>query len=251
MPNKIKFQRFSWLIVLAAMIAIWEFLARYTQVPRALFPSPQTTLVAFIEISRGDLWNAVALSLFRCFTGFFIGTSLGIAIGVTMGLNETLYNALSPLLNALYAIPSVALIPIFMVWLGLTNSTIIASVSLASFINVVMVSATGIKNVPQTVIKTAKAMGARGAQLVLNIYLPLSLSSIFTGMKLGIEHAWKTSIAAEMLIGIKGLGMSLSEAEGLLRVDILFATVVLIGTFGWFFERILTHVEKRLVKHVP
>ncbi|MDI3517509.1 MAG: sulfonate transport system permease protein [Thermotogota bacterium] len=249
MSSKVRFQRFSWLIVLAIVIVIWELLARYTRIPRVLFPSPQTTFVAFIEMSKGDLWNAVSLSLLRCLAGFSIGTSLGLAIGITMGLSGTFYNALSPLFNAIYAIPSVALIPVFMVWLGLTNSTIIASVSLASFINVVMTSATGIKNVPQTVIKTAKAMGAKGTRLVLSVYLPLSLRSIFTGMKLGIEHAWKTSIVAEMLIGIKGLGMSLTEAEGLLRVDILFATVVIIGAFGWLFERILAHVEKRLVKY--
>ncbi len=120
----------------------------------------------------------------------------------------------------------------------------------ACFLNVAINTATGVRKVPQDLVNTAKVMRAGKPTLLLRIYLPLSVDNIFTGLKLGIEHAWKLTIAAEKLIGASGLGNTLMEAEGLLRMDILFATAIVIGMMGWAFERIISRIERRFKKNV-
>ncbi len=167
-----------------------------------------------------------------------------------MGLSETVYEMLSPLIGVLYSLPGIAMIPIFMIWMGLSDAMIMVVSGVACFLNVAMNTATGVRKVPQDLVNTAKAMGAGKLTLLLRIYLPLSMDNIFTGLKLGIEHAWKLTIAAEMLIGASGLGNMLMQSEGLLRIDMLFATVVVIGGIGWSFERIISYLERMSKKNV-
>lgn len=134
--------------------------------------------------------------------------------------------------------------------MGLSDSMIIVVSGIASFLNVALSTATGIRAIPKELINSAKAMGAQNLTLLLRIYLPLSAGDIFTGLKLGIEHSWKLTIAGEMLIGASGLGNMLMEAEGLLRMDILFATAIVIGMMGWTFERTISRIERRFKKNV-
>ncbi|MCD6363136.1 MAG: ABC transporter permease [Synergistetes bacterium] len=231
------------------MLISWWILAEERILPPVLLPSPTKVAETLLSlINGGELGSALYHTLIKAMLGFITGSIIGIATGLMMGISETAYEMLSPMIGTLYSLPGIVMIPLFMIWMGLSDSMIIVVSGIASFLNVALSTATGIRAIPKELINSAKAMGAQNLTLLLRIYLPLSAGDIFTGLKLGIEHSWRLTIAGEMLIGASGLGNTLMEAEGLLRMDILFATAIVIGMMGWAFERIISRIERRFKK---
>ncbi len=197
-----------------------------------------------------DVIIEILKTLQRGAIGFFIGAAIGIATGTVMGIKPFIYDVASPIINMLYSLPALAMVPVLMVWMGLSDSMIITVAAISTFIQTSINTATGIKNVPQGIVNSAKSMGANTLTLISSVYLPLATPNIFTGLRLGVEQAWKITIATEMLIGANGLGNMLVESESLLRVDILFATIIIIGIVGYALERIISAIEKRYSTHV-
>ncbi len=217
-----------------------------------IFPPPTEVFSSLYKLLLSkEVISDVFKTLQRSIVGFLTGAVIGITTGTIMGIRPFIYDVMSPLINMLYSLPALAIVPVLMVWMGLSNEMIITIVALTSFIQISLNTATGIKNVPESIVNSAKSMGAGTLMLIQSVYIPLAAPSIFTGLRLGIEQAWKITIATEMLIGANGLGNMLVESESLLRVDILFATIIVIGIVGYTFERVLSIIEKRYSTYVP
>lgn len=223
-----------------AVLAVWELIAATGMIHAALFPSLQQIFSTMVSLTQqGILLQDVLGSLSRLLVSVIIGIALGTSIGLFMGTSRLVERALSPLLSFGLAVPGIALIPLAILWFGLTEKTIIAILALEVTLVVMLNTWGAVKTVEQRFINAARTMGADGLQLFLRVLLPGSLPGLITGYRLGFSRAWRILVAGEMLAGVaNGLGYRIYEARQLLASDIVYAGIIVIGVFGLILERV-------------
>ena len=232
----------SWISILAALGA-WEAVARLNIVPTQLFPPFSKVLAALAQMAlSGELPRHYARTLARVVLGFGLGSTLGIGVGLATAYHRLTYGALYPLVALLYAVPAVAWIPLFMLWIGLGEGLPVAVVFMCSFPPMVYSTLTGARSAGEDLIKVAKTLGADDLQVVATVLLPQALPHILSGLKVEAGMAWRSCFVTEMVAMSSGLGLLAMEAQSILRVDQILAVVMVLAAsnylFHWIFERL-------------
>ncbi len=235
--------------VLAALAA-WELAARYAPVPTQLFPPFSGVVRALIELAAsGELPLHYVRTLARVVIGFGLGSTLGVAVGAASAYHRLTYGGVYPLIGLLYAVPAVAWIPLFMLWVGLGEALPVAVVFMCSFPPTAYATLTGARSVDVEMIRVAKTLGAEGFVLVREVVLPQALPHILSGLKVEAGMAWRTCFVTEMVAMSSGLGLLAMEAQSVLRVDQILAVVLVLAAsnyaFSWAFERLELSILQR------
>lgn len=231
-----------------ALLVLWEIFVRVNWLDSRFFPTPTTIMATLWEmIKNGILFSDLKISLYRIFGGFLIGAVPGIIIGLTMGLFPLVKIILDPIIAATYPIPKLALMPLIMILLGLTELEKMVIIALGTFFLVLINTVAGVVNLDKIYMDVAKNYGASKKDYYLTVALPGALPLIFTGLKLGMGMALLLIVAAEMNGASSGIGYRIWESYAIFNIPEMFVSFIVMSMLGYLFTIFLDEVERLIV----
>lgn len=250
--------RVSWLgaivlgmLVPVVLLGLWQWGATNGSFSSSQLPTPSAVFSALVElIERGTFWSHVAISLQRVLLGFAIGASAGLFIGSVVGLSPTVSRLLSPTIQAFRAVPSLAWVPLLVLWMGIYEGPKVTLVAIGAFFPVFTTVASGFMHADRKLIEVGRAYGLSGASLVTGVLLPSAAPTIFAGLRLGLAQSWLFVVAAELIASSKGLGFLLIDSQNTLRTDILLLSIISLAILGKTTDYILSTIERRTLRWV-
>ncbi len=240
----------------AGILLLWQALAWAGMLEQGLFSSPAQVFSDMLGLERLSAGGKPVLlghflaTLRRLLLGSLIGISLGIVAGVLMGLFDRLNRLLSPVLAVILPIPGIAMAPLFIIWMGFGDGTIVAIGAVASFFPLAYNASAGVRSVDRRLVRAALVMGVRGPAMVLHVYVPWAAIHILTGVRQGLARCWRTVVAVE-LVAATGLGMGymIWDAAEHLRVSVVFGGIILLGiTFTVIDKGLMAALERATVR---
>ena len=215
------------------IVVVWQGIDSAEIWPDNIFPSPIDVGEDLLYgISDGSLFYGIATSMWRLVIGLAIAISGGMLLGIFMARVETVNQTIGSLVLGLQSIPSVAWVPLAILWFGLSDSGIIFVTAIGAIFAVTINTYTGVKNIDPSFIEAARNMGAKGSQLVTTILIPAAFPYMITGFKQGWAFAWRGVIGAELLFSFLGLGFLLNVGRQLNDVSQVIAMMLVIMGIG-------------------
>jgi sulfonate transport system permease protein len=236
------------LAVPLALLALWQTVTALGVFERSQLPGPLDVLAACAElIARGELAGHVLASLRRVLLGFAIGAGLAVAVGTAVGLSRRTEALLGPTLQALRAIPSLAWVPLLVLWMGVGEGPKLTLVAIGVFFPVLTSLVGGIRQIDRKLVEVAVAYGLSGAGLARQVLLPAALPALLTGLRLGLAQGWLFLVAAELIGASRGLGFLLVDGQNSGRTDLIVLSIVLLALIGKATDALLHGAERRLL----
>lgn len=227
-------------------LAIWEYAGRELW-PIMLAP-PTEVFAAWIDlVLSGRLPNALVHSFEHMLLGYFIAVATAIPLGILLGRSTYVRWALSPFVDAIYATPSVAYIPLIIVWFGLQFKARVFIVFIMCFFEILIDTQQGIRSMNQNYLDVGTSFDMSWFDTQRKILLPASLPYVFTGLRLGIGRAVRAMIVAEIFLAIVNLGAILENAGVRFQTDVQLAVVVTISVIGVVMQGIVTGTERVVI----
>jgi sulfonate transport system permease protein len=239
--------RLAGLILPLAFLALIEALVRASILPEHLVPAPSSIATTLWQLGGERLGRHIGASTVRVLAGFVIGSALALLLGAAMGLSRRLDALLDPAFQALRAIPSLAWVPILLLWMGIDEAPKIALVAIGAFFPVQLSVVAGIRGVDRKLIELGEVNGLSRRALFTRILLPASLPHIFTGLRTGLSLAWMFMVAAELIAATRGLGYLLSDGRETGRPDLVFGAILLLALLGKLSDSVLKTIETRVL----
>jgi ABC-type nitrate/sulfonate/bicarbonate transport system permease component len=232
-------------ISLVVVLCAWEYLGRH--INPVLFTYPTAVGGAAVKmIASGELWKYLSQSLIVLFAGLALATVFGIALGLIMARFWVVDVALDTYITALYSIPSVALVPVLVLWFGFETTAKIAVVFLFTFFPIVINTQQGVKNVDYRLTEVGRAFRCSERQLWIHIVLPAAVPYIVTGLRLAIGRGLIGMVLADLYTAITGIGYLISRYASIYRTDAMFVPIATLGLLGITLTGLLRFVEKRV-----
>jgi len=233
------------------LVVIWQSISMSDIWPNNIFPSPYEVGEDLVYMaSDGSLFFGIATTIVRLVVGLAIAIGGGIVLGVLMARIETINQTIGSLVLGLQSIPSIAWVPLAILWFGLTDTGIIFVTAIGAMFAVTINTYTGIKNIDPHYIEAARNMGAKGTQLITNVLIPAAFPYMISGFKQGWAFAWRGVIGAELLFSFLGLGFLLNVGRQLNEVSQVIAIMLVImmigmAVDGFIFKKIENKVMSR------
>ena len=224
----------------AMVILFWYVGSKSGWFNSFLLPSPHSVLQSVSELFwSGELARHVWSSLKRIIEGFLISSVLGLTLGLLCAVRPGLLQFTGPFLEFLRHIPPIALIPLFILWIGLGEGSKIAIIVLSSFFPVFINTYDGIESIPRGLFEVGRSFHLSTWSRIRWIAFPGALFQVLTGMRLGLGYSWRALVGAEMLAASSGLGFMILEAEQMARADVILAGVIITGVLGSLMDALL------------
>jgi sulfonate transport system permease protein len=212
-------------------------------------PSPGMVLSAAIELAgRGLLQSYIAISVQRVLIGFAVGASLGLALGALTGLSRRWDIALGPTLGAIRAVPSLAWVPLLILWLKISEPSKVTLIAIGAFFPVYTTVAGALRHVDPHLVEAGRAFGLSGFKLFAAIQLPAVLPAVISGLRLALAQSWLFLVAAELIASSAGLGFLLVDSQTNGRVDRILLAIILLAIVGKLSDSILSVFERWAVR---
>lgn len=241
-------RRWVGLVVFLVLIAGAEWGTRTGAISALTLPRPSDVLQTFSELySSGLLFQHLGPSLSRLAVGAALGVSLGIGTGLLMGLFSFIRAGLVPLVAAIFPIPKIALLPLFVIWFGIDEGSKYALIAFGTFTPTVVATYAAVDNVDRTLIRMGQSFGLSWLSIVRKIVLPGAMPGILAGLRISLAIAIILLVAAEMLGAEYGIGAYILEAGALYDLERLFAGVVILSVLGVLFSAIIGWIERRVL----
>lgn len=243
-----------WTIVVGALLplgllALWWAVTAAHLVPAYRLPSPGDVLVAGIDLAqRGLLYTDVAISIQRVLIGFVLGSVIGLVLGSVVGLSRAARALLSPTLTALRAIPSLAWLPLLLLYLGIFEPPKIVLITIGASFPVLTSLAGALRHVDPQLVEVGRAFGLGRLALLATVQLPAVLPALVSGLRLALAQAWLFLVAAELLNSSIGLGFLLEDSSQNGRVDRVFLAIVLLAVLGTVSDGLVGILERWLFR---
>jgi ABC-type nitrate/sulfonate/bicarbonate transport system permease component len=235
------------LVTFVIVMAAWEVAGRY--VNPLFLASPSAIGEAFLELLKsGELQRALVSSLIGFVLGITLAIVVGIAIGVAMGRVRMVEYILEPYVNALYSTPSIALIPLFILWFGVGLASKVLIIFALSVFIVIINTFTGVRNLSQSVLDVGSAFGASQRQVFWWIVLPAALPFIMTGLRLAVGRGILAMIVAEFFTAISGLGGMIVKYGNFFQTAKMFVPIIIVSLLGVAAVEVVKRVEMRLAR---
>lgn len=235
------------LAVFAAVIVFWSATSLSGWVTPFLLPSPLKVWETLLELAQtGTLSKHVAISLQRVLLGYGLSVAAAIPLAALFSLSATLRNLCEPLLDFMRQIPPLALVPLFILWLGIGEAQKVGVIILACFFPIFLGARGGIAEVDRKLIEVGTVCGLGRFEIMTRIVLPCAMPSLVVGLRIGLGYSWRALVGAELIASSAGLGYMIVDAENLARTDIVFVGILVIGVIGLIADQMLKLAVSRL-----
>lgn len=232
-------------IVFIGLIAFWEVGSQTGFISDLVLPAPSEAFEAFLQLlETGMFWKHLSASLQRLVIGWICGTVLGVTVGMAIGLFSVARAALSPLVSAIFPIPKIALLPLFIIWFGIGEGSKVATILFGTFFPTVISTYGGVDNVDRNLIRMGQSFGLSWSSIVRKIILPGALPAILSGFRISASIAIILLVAAEMIGAEFGIGAYILLAGSLFATDQLIAGVAMLSVLGLCFAWVIGRAEK-------
>ncbi|MFI2487346.1 ABC transporter permease [Promicromonospora kroppenstedtii] len=237
------------LLVPVALLGLWWGVTAAGLVPPYQLPGPVAVWDAAVDlVERGQLWHHVAISTQRVLIGFALGAAAGLAVGSLVGLSKLGDLLLAPTLGAIRAVPSLAWVPLLILWLKIGEESKITLIAIGAFFPVYTTIAAALRHVDPHLVEAGRAFGLRGLRLLTTVQLPAVLPSLVAGLRLALAQSWLFLVAAELIASSMGLGFLLNDSQQNGRVDRILLAIVLLAVLGKLTDALIGLAERRLLR---
>lgn len=215
----------------------------------AILPSPARVLATIGHgLVDATLVQAILVSLRRLAAGYALATTFGIGLGLWMGKSKLIEDTLGSFIFWLQTIPSIAYMPLVVLWFGPGEVAILFVIVFAASWPIIINTDSGIKNISRNLVDAARTMGAKGATIFWEVLLPGALPTIISGMRLSWAFSWRALIAGELLSQGIGLGQSLMHGKEIQDMSLVIAVLILIAALGSIIDGLLFKRAEALVR---
>ena len=236
-------------------VILWGILASVNNgassppVPKLFVATPQEVWSALIRLFGNEgLLGESLQTLQRLLIGFAISAGIGIPLGLAMGYFAKVYYSLEFFVDFLRSIPAAAIFPLFILIFGIGSPSIMAVVTYACLLIIVVNTIYGVRNVKELRLMSARIMKLSKLDMFVKIILPESLSYIFAGLRIAISYGMVIVIFSEMFIGVdEGLGRRIIDAQTVYKIDEMYAAIVVTGLIGYGLNKLALFAEKRVI----
>ena len=237
------------LIIPGALCIAWELAVRTGIVPGRLMPPPSRLLQTAVSLARsGDLQTHAAATMTRVGIGFGVGALVGTLFGMITGASDTARRLLDPSIQALRAIPSIAWVPIFILWLGIFETSKLALIALGVFFPVYLGTLSAIQNVDRKLIEVGRVFGFSRVGIMLRITWPAVLPTWVASLRTGLGLGFMFVVAAELMGASEGLGYLLLNGQQMGQADIILVAMIVFALLGKLSDAVLVAVTRPLLR---
>ncbi|WP_340025876.1 ABC transporter permease [Paenibacillus sp. FSL K6-1096] len=237
------------LLLPAGVLILWQILGHYGVISELLFPTPYTIVQSFITLaSTGDLWSNLRISVVRALSGFLLGGGLGLFFGILVGLFRRSERLLDPSLQMIRMIPSLAVVPLFILWFGIGEESKVLLIAKGAFFPVYINTFMGIRGTDNKLFEVARVLGfSRGKQIV-RLVLPAAVPNIMLGVRLSLGLSWLGLVVAELIASTSGIGYMMSDARQFADTPVVFVGIIVFAAVGLLSDTIVRLIEQRLLR---
>jgi NitT/TauT family transport system permease protein len=233
------------LVSLAIALTLWQIAAM--NVDPVLFTSPiKVAVAAFDMVLSGELWESLWPSLIVLAIGLSLAIVFGIGVGLLLARFHVLDVAMTVYITFLYSIPSVALVPLIVLWAGYETTAKVIILFLFAFFPMVINTYQGVKSVDPKLLEVGRAFRSSERQLWANIVLPASLPFVVTGIRLAVGRGMIGMVLADLYTAISGIGYLIVRTASTFQVDKMFVPIVTLGLLGVTLTALLRYAEKHV-----
>jgi NitT/TauT family transport system permease protein len=242
-----RFRYFPGVISVLGGLALWEVLSRFVVASPLFLAAPTQIVGAIYNLARtGQLWQHLSVSGLEFAIGYVIASLLGIAAGLAMASSPAVKQAMQPWMVGLYATPTIALAPLFILWLGIGIWSKVLVVILLVFFPVAINTEAGLRTTSERLIEMLRSFGASEQQIFIKVALPSAVPFILAGLKIGIGRGLIAVVVAELFGSRAGLGRLISASADAFNMPELFAGVVVLALAGIILTSGFSLLESRL-----
>jgi len=235
------------LLLPAALLLSIEIAVRLGWIESHLLPAPSEVLQTLIAFGWSGLLAHAGASALRVAIGFGLGAASALAIGSAVGLSRRTEAIVDPSIQGLRAIPSLAWVPVLLLWLGIDEAPKLVLIAIGAFFPVYMGVASGFRDVDRKLVEVGRVYRFGRLTMLRRVLLPAALPAILTGLRNGLSLAWMFMVAAELIAASRGLGYLLTDGRETGRADIVFAAILLLAGLGKASDSAMRALERRLL----
>lgn len=237
----------GWLSITGGLV-LWELASRVLVANPLFLAAPSQIFAAIFRLAQtGQLWPHMAISGLEFLLGYVIASAVGIVLGFAMASSETAKNVLQPWISGLYATPTIALAPLFILWLGIGVWSKVLVVIFLVLFPVTINTEAGLRTTSTRLIEMLRSFGATPRQIFFKLSLPSAMPFILAGLKLGIGRGLIGVVVAELFGSRAGLGRLISQSADAFNMPELFAGVVILAVAGIVMTAGFGWLERKLV----
>ncbi len=233
------------------LFSFWYLIVTIGKVPSYILPTPLEVFGSFYYgFFKGGYFAAIFSSLIRVLIGYFIALAVGVITGILLARYYLLDITFGRTMLALQSIPSVAWVPLALLWFGITDNAVIFIIVLEAVLPVALSTKNAMKNIPQNLIRAAQTLGSKGLHLYKYVIIKAMIPELVTGLRLSWAFAWRALIAGELFISGAGIGQTLELGRSLADMAQVIAMITTIGVIGFFTENIFFGTIEKKVRFI-
>jgi ABC-type nitrate/sulfonate/bicarbonate transport system permease component len=230
---------------LVALVVAWQIIGM--NINPIFLSTPAKVLVAFTQLAgNGSLGAALWITFLEFAAGFIASIAVGIPIGFLAGRYDSLYYFLDPFVNIFFAMPTIALLPLFVIWFGLGFEVKVVIIFLSTVFPVIINTEAGVKETDTSLVEVAKSFGAKEGELFSKVIIPASVPYVIVGLRVGIARALVTVIVAELYTSSTGLGGMMNYFSNYYQTANFFVPVIVLAILSLVIVGVVNTIQGRL-----
>lgn len=243
-------RQFTWLIgsiFPLFLLLLWHVAVEKSWVNPLLLPAPDLVWTALKDLyESGELWANLSISLTRIAYGFSAGILLALILGLSMGLSRTVEAYVWPTFKVINLVPVVGWIPLLILLVGIDEALKIILIAKAALVPMTINIFKGVRNIPESLTEVVDVYQLSTWSRFKNLVLPGAFMSFIGGLRLSLASAWGALVAVELLASSEGIGYLMVYGRQIFQLDVVMATVIVIGFVGFFFDVLIRLLQKKL-----
>jgi sulfonate transport system permease protein len=236
-------------VVPLLLLGVWQWVSSAGIVPAYRLPTPTSVYLAAIDLAqRGLLVPDIQISTQRVLLGFAFGAAAGLVVGAIIGLSRWASLIFAPTLGGFRAVPSLAWVPLLILYLGINEDQKVLLIAIGAFFPVYTTVAGALRHVDRQLVEVGRAYGRKRIALLLTVQLPAIVPTVVSGLRLALAQSWLFLVAAELIASSMGLGFLLKDSQDNGRIDRLFVAIILLAVLGKATDAIIGLFERYLLR---
>ena len=228
------------------LLYTWQIAVERNWVNTLLLPAPDLVWIALKDLyNSGELWSNLSVSLSRIGYGFSAGIIVALALGLSMGLSRTAEAYIWPTFKVINLVPVVGWIPLLILLVGIDEALKIILIAKAALVPMTINVFKGVRNISPQLVEVAEVYQLGTWSKFKNLVLPGAFLSFIGGLRLSLASAWGALVAVELLASSEGIGYIMVYGRQIFQLDVVLATVVVIGLVGFVFDTLIRLIQKQ------